>query len=107
MFRTELDQIFQELQPVAAGAEVPVEHGEVDGIVVGDAQRRLGVRGDEHLQARFGRRQPFLERPTHGLFIVDDQYGVLHSSETHPRSWFHFSATVASSSNRESLGNLC
>ena len=48
----ELDEVFE--QPEAGGTrtEVPVEHGEVDGVFIGDSQRRLRIgRGED---ARFG-----------------------------------------------------
>src|SRR5207245_3857615 len=71
-------QIFQQLQPVGTGAQVPVEDGQVDRLAVGMLQRRLGVGGDEHAAIEAGMRQPFLKGAADRLFIFDDQNSFAH-----------------------------
>ena len=36
-------QVFEQLQTIVAGAEVPVEDGQVDGVPIGQPQRLLGA----------------------------------------------------------------
>ena len=74
----ELDEVFEQAEPVAAGTEVPVEDGEVDRVLVGHAKRGFGVRGREDAGAETRRREPFLEGPPDGLLVVHDEDGVGH-----------------------------
>jgi len=70
-------RVFEQSEPVAAGAEVPVEDGEIDGVFVGQPEGGPGVRGGEHVDVR-QRGQPLLERAADAVFIVADQDGVGH-----------------------------
>jgi hypothetical protein len=67
------------LEAVVAGAEVPVEDGQIDGAAVGFEQRRLGVGGDAHLNVEAGPFEPLAERPSDGFLVIDDQDGFGHA----------------------------
>ncbi len=72
----EQGQVFQELQAVVAGAEVPVEDGQVDGVLVGLAQGGLGVGGGEDAAVEVGPLEPLAEGLADRLLVVNDQDGL-------------------------------
>jgi hypothetical protein len=74
----ELGEVFEQAEAVAAGPEVPVEHGEVDRVLVGDLEGRLGVGDGDDAGVRHGGDQPLAERPADGLLVVHDEHGVGH-----------------------------
>ena len=73
--RPEFNEILQETQPIAARTQVPVEHGQIHRVVVGDAKGRPRPR--PRRRAPPGRRTPATpgSKPN-GLLVVDDEDGV-------------------------------
>ena len=68
-------EVFEQLQAVVAGAEVPVENGEVDGLSIGLEQGGFGVGGREDAAVEVGAFQPLAEGAANRLFVVHDQNG--------------------------------
>ncbi len=68
-------EVFQELQAVVAGPEVPVEDGQVDGVLIGLEQGGLGVGRGQDAAAQVGSFEPFPERLAHRLLVIDDEDG--------------------------------
>ena len=73
-FRMECRQVLQELQAVIARPQGPVEDRQVDGVLVGQRQGRLGVVSGEDGAVEPGAGEPFLKGPPHRLFVVDNQH---------------------------------
>src|SRR5262245_48746183 len=71
-------EILQELQAVIAGAEVPVEDGEIDRTVIGDLEGGFRVGRGENFAIEVRLREPFAHRLANGSFVIDDENGVLH-----------------------------
>ena len=74
--RIEEIEVFEKAQAVVPGAEVPVEDGEIDGLLIGEDERLLGVGGAEDLAAEVRAFEPFAEGLPHRLLVVHDQNGV-------------------------------
>ena len=68
-------EVFEQLQAVVAGPEVPVEDGQVDGLLVGLEQGGLGVGGGQDPAAEVGAFEPFAEGAANRVLVVHDQDG--------------------------------
>ena len=76
-------QVFEQLQAVVAGAEVPVEDGQVDGVLVGQEQGRLGVGRRQDAAAQAGPLEPLAEGPADRLLVIHDQDGFRFARRRH------------------------
>src|SRR6516165_2437352 len=75
-------QVLQKLQAVVARSQIPVEDSQVNGMGIGNLERRLRVGGAQNLAIQFRLGEPFADRLANRAFVIDDQNGVLHTSAT-------------------------
>ena len=75
-FGVESAQVLEEVQAVVAGAEAPIEDGQVNGMLVGQLQGRLGIRGGQNRACQSSAGQPLAKRPPYRFLVVHDQNGL-------------------------------
>jgi hypothetical protein len=74
--RIELRQVLQQLQAVVAGAQGPVEDGQVDDMFIGQHQGGFGIGGAEYPAAQAGAVEPFAKGFADRFLVVHDQDGI-------------------------------
>ena len=71
--RVEEIEVLQQSETVIARAEVPIENGQVDGVLIGVNQRRFRVLGRKNAAVQTGTLKPFMEGAAHRFLIVNYQ----------------------------------
>jgi hypothetical protein len=71
-------KVLEQLQAIVTGAEVPIEHGQIDRRLIGVAEGTLGISRRQYAAFQPARLQPFLKCPADRFFIIHDQNRFTH-----------------------------